>query len=349
MDAKNNNVLPFEIRDVEPELADELMKYFTGELTGFVQVGPKRYFLPNKYKQEARNIYNMPVRPTDIFVASYPRSGTTWTQELVWMVANDLDYEKSDAIPLTERYPFLEFSIFVHPIMKERFREENKHSPQKLKLLELVSQPGTEQLAAVTGARFIKTHLPLSLLPPALLDHGKMVYVARDPRDVVVSFYHLNRSMRTQGYVGDFKTYWNYFIRDLHHWTPYFDHLKEAWEKRHHPNMLFLFYEELSKDLPAAVRRVSTFLNKRYSEDQIQRLCRHLSVDSFKSNKSVNYDVMSELGIMVKGEGGFIRKGKAGGWREHFDEEMAQQAERWISDNLRGTDFRFPHMDKEAQ
>lgn len=158
--------------------------------------------------------------------------------------------------------------------MKERFREENKHSPQKLKLLELVSQPGTEQLAAAAGARFIKTHLPLSLLPPALLDHGKMVYVARDPRDVVVSFYHLNRSMRTQGYVGDFKTYWNYFIRDLRkftcvvflnisvvslfnfshsmigfsdHWTPYFDHLKEAWEKRHHPNMLFLFYEELSK------------------------------------------------------------------------------------------------------
>lgn len=34
--------------------------------------------------------------------------GTTWTQELVWMVANDLDYATSDAIPLTERYPFLE-------------------------------------------------------------------------------------------------------------------------------------------------------------------------------------------------------------------------------------------------
>lgn len=31
--------------------------------------------------------------------------------------------------------------------------------------------------------------------------------------------------------------------------TPYFEHVKEAWELRNHPNMLFLFYEDLSKVL----------------------------------------------------------------------------------------------------
>ncbi|XP_063620495.1 luciferin sulfotransferase-like [Cydia splendana] len=344
MDLQNNNKFPLEIRDVEPKLGAELMKYFTGEHTGFVRVGPKGYFLPDKYKQEALNIYTMEVRPSDIFVASYPRSGTTWTQELVWMVANDLDYEKSNAIPLTERYPFLEFSIFVHPVMKARFHEENSHSPEKLRLLELVSQPGTEQLAENTSQRFIKTHLPISLLPPTLLDKGRMVYVARDPRDVAVSFYHLNRLIRTQGYVGDFKMYWNFFINDLHHWTPYFEHLKEAWQKRHHPRMLFLFYEELTKDLPAAVRRVAAFLDKQYSDEEIAKLCEHLSIDSFKNNKSVNYDVMKELGILIPGEQGFIRKGKAGGWRDYFDEEMTQQADRWIADNLKDSDFRFPHF-----
>lgn len=107
------------------------------------------------------------------------------------------------------------FSTNVHPIMKERFREENSDSEHKLKLLEQVCQPGTEQLAAGPSPRFIKTHLPLSLLPPALLDIGRMVYVARDPRDVAVSFFHLNRSIRTQGFTGDFKTYWGYFSGDL--------------------------------------------------------------------------------------------------------------------------------------
>lgn len=99
--------------------------------------------------------------------------------------------------------------------MKQRFIEENKHSEHKLKLLELVTEPGTQQLARIRSQRFIKTHLPMSLLPPKVLETSRVVYVARDPRDVVVSFYHLNRLIRTQGYVGDFKTYWNYFIRDL--------------------------------------------------------------------------------------------------------------------------------------
>lgn len=109
----------------------------------------------------------------------------------------------------------LRFSIYVHPTMKQKFIEENKHSEHKLKLLESVTEPGTQQLARIPSPRFIKTHLPLSLLPPKLLETSRVVYVARDPRDVAVSFYHLNRLMRTQGYVGDFKTYWNYFIRDL--------------------------------------------------------------------------------------------------------------------------------------
>ncbi|CAH2073442.1 unnamed protein product, partial [Iphiclides podalirius] len=309
----NNNNFPLELKDVEQHTAEILMKYFTGEHTGFVRVGPKGYFLPHKYKQEASNIYNMEVRSSDIFVASYPRSGTTWTQELVWMVANDLDYATSNSIPLTERYPFLEFSVFVHPVMKKRFYMENRDSERKIKLLEL-------------------------------LDTAKVVYVARDPRDVAVSFYHLNRAMRTQGYIHDFKTYWKFFVNNLHHWTPYFEHLKESWEQRHHPNMLFLFYEELSKDLPAAIRRVANFLDKSFTTEQIEKLCEHLSIENFKNNKSVNYDVMKELGILISDGQSFIRKGKTGGWRDYFDEEMTQQADRWIAENLSDTDLRFPHM-----
>ncbi|CAB3228639.1 unnamed protein product [Arctia plantaginis] len=339
------NYFPFEIEDVEPETNEKLLEYFKGEFNGFVRVGPKGYFFPQKYRKEAANIYNMPIRKSDVFVTSYPRSGTTWTQELVWMVANDLDYEKSNAIPLTERYPFLEFSICVHPSNKSKFMEENSHSEEKLKLLEFVVQPGTDQLANIPSPRFIKSHMPLSLLPPKLLDTAKMIYVARDPRDVAVSFYHLNRLIRTQGYVGDFKTYWNFFGKSLHHWTPYFEHLKEAWEKRDHPNMLFLFYEELSKDLPATLRRVIKFFGKEFSDEQIERLCDHLSIDNFKNNKSLNYDVMKELGILITGEQSFIRKGKAGGWRDYFDEEMTQQAEQWIAENLRDTDLRFPHFE----
>lgn len=39
--------------------------------------------------------------------------------------------------------------------------------------------------------------------------------------------------------------------------------------------------------------------------------------------------------------------GKAGGWRDYFDEEMIQQADLWIADNLRDTDLRFPSLEHQ--
>ncbi|KAI5632733.1 sulfotransferase domain-containing protein [Phthorimaea operculella] len=337
---------PWEISDVESQVNKELIKHFTGEFTGFVHVGQKRYTLPHKFKEEAAKIYNMPIRSDDVFVATFPRSGTTWTQELVWMVANDLDYAKSDAVPLFQRFPFLDGTMLFHSVMIERLREKNKDSEMKLKIIDGIENSVVDQLAEMPSPRFVKSHLPMSLLPPTLLDTAKVVYVARDPRDVAVSFYHHNRMIRSHGYIGDFKTYWNFFITNMILYTPFFEHLKEAWEKRHHSNMLFLFYEELIKDLPAAVRRVSKFLNKEYTEEQIAGLCDHLSFENFKKNKAINFDEENDmLGLFVKGEEPFIRKGKSGGWRDYFDEEMMRQADAWMQQNLRDTDLRFPHLE----
>lgn len=63
------------------------------------------------------------------------------------------------------------------------------------------------------------------------------------------------------------------------------------------------------QDLPAAVQRVAKFYGKSYTDAEVERLCDHLSIDNFKNNKSVNYDVMRELGILIPGTQAFIRKG----------------------------------------
>lgn len=73
-----------------------------------MQVGDEKWFFPSKYKESADFYYNFPSRPDDVWVATFPRSGTTWTQELVWMIANNLDYEGAQKTTLTERFPFFE-------------------------------------------------------------------------------------------------------------------------------------------------------------------------------------------------------------------------------------------------
>ena len=62
--------------------------------------------------------------------------------------------------------------------------------------------------------------------------------------------------------------------------------------------------------MPASIRRVADFFGKQLNEEQMHRLCDHLSIENFKKNKSVNLEDMREVGVLVKGET-FIRKGKS--------------------------------------
>lgn len=82
-------------------------------------------------------------------------------------------------------------------------------------VMEINVVSNVKKLDDMPSPRFIKSHLPLSLLPPKLLDTCKVVYVAREPKDVAVSYFHHLKMMRMASDKLEFKVYWNYFIRDL--------------------------------------------------------------------------------------------------------------------------------------
>ncbi|CAH2073440.1 unnamed protein product, partial [Iphiclides podalirius] len=330
---------PFEVREIDSAHVVELKDYFEGPFgTCEVRCGHDGYSFIREYEKIATDIYHMEVRPEDTFVLTFPKSGTTWTQELVWLIANDFDYQKALEIPLVVRFPFLESAMFLNSDVMALLSQDSKLQEAAMII------PTVEDITLMPSPRFMKSHIPMSLLPPKLLETCKVVYVARDPRDVAVSFYHHDKLLKSNKDNSDFKTYWNFFTRNLLIYTPHFSHIKKAWDVRDHPNMLFLFYEELSKDLAACARRVAKFLGKRVTDEEINKLCDHLNIKNFKKNKSVNLEDMKELGFLNKKES-FIRKGKVGGWRDYFDEEMTIEAERWIKENLQGTDFRFPQTD----
>lgn len=108
------------------------------------------------------------------------------------------------------------FCVFMHDKMKQKFLCEQQSSPANYNMLNAISVPGYEFIPNIDSPRFIKTHLPFSLMPPSVMNkQAKVIYVARNPKDVMVSYYYLSRSFRTTGYVNDFERFCEYFENDL--------------------------------------------------------------------------------------------------------------------------------------
>ena len=75
---------------------------------GDLVVHPSKCVLNEKYKEYAERIRDFKVYPDDVWVVTFPKCGTTWTQEMVWLLVNNLNYEKAKQAPLTDRFPFIE-------------------------------------------------------------------------------------------------------------------------------------------------------------------------------------------------------------------------------------------------
>jgi hypothetical protein len=101
---------------------------------------------------------NLAVFPDDAFIVSYPRSGNTWTR---FLVAN-----------------------LIHPDEPITFSNIERVIPD-------TSALSSRTLKRVPRPRILKSHEYFDYR------YQKVVYLVRDPRDVVLSLYHFRRKYRT--------------------------------------------------------------------------------------------------------------------------------------------------------
>lgn len=140
------------------------------------------------------------------------------------------------------------------------------------------------------GPRFIKSHLPLNLLPIDLWQKNpRIVYVARNPKDAAISYYHHYRGIN--GYKGTFEDFLDGFMNGHVLYGSYFEHVHDFYQvAKLKPNLYFNTYEEMKFNMPDVLKKVSVFLGKHYSDEQLRRLDEHLKFDNMrqldKSNMS---------------------------------------------------------------
>ncbi|XP_065568027.1 sulfotransferase 1E1-like isoform X2 [Artemia franciscana] len=264
-----------------------------------------------------RDVKNFEFRPQDVVVASFPKSGTTWLEEIVFLIQTHLDFKLAASTILESRFPYLEYPY-----------------------------PGLKSIAKQQGGRMIKTHLPLSLLPDDLLQKGtKVIYIMRNPKDVAVSYYHFFRLLSFVNYKGEFRDFLKSFMKNEVVYTPYFPHVLEYWNNRDNPNLLVVHFEEMKKDPETVVQKISNFLGKDLTYDEVRMIVEHTRFENMAINPSVNYSHWEDLGLVNKNEGKFFRKGAVGDWQNYFSEDLNRDFDSWISQNLENTKLAFIFAD----
>ena len=267
-------------------------------------------------------------RDDDIVIATYAKSGTSWTQQMVAQMMFNGDPE----LAVAEMSPWLDLRV----------------PPKQVKLPEIEAQ---------THRRILKTHLPVDAL--VFSPKAKYVYIGRDGRDVVWSMYnhHINANQlwydalnNTPGRVGppiepppaDIVQYWRDWLdKDGYPFWPFWENIRTWWAIGELPNVLFIHFSELKRYMPGEMRRIAKFLGITINESRWPVILEYCSFDWMKKNavKSVPLGgAFWDAGAEV-----FINKGVNGRWKDKLTDaessayearavrELGAECARWLA------------------
>jgi hypothetical protein len=224
-------------------------------------------------------------RPGDIYVATAPKTGTTWTQQIVYQV-------------LTGGRGEFEHLYQVSPYLEEL-------------MLRSFAEP---VLDALPSPRILKTHMPYGLVAPP--PDSRVIYVTRNAADSLVSLH--NHICLEEGYRHKLDVP---LLRQSFLVKRWFWHLKSWWPHRADPNVLHLRYEELAADLEGGIRKVARFLGVTLEEDRMGAILEKCSFAYMKQHAD-RFDMRLRLFDGGAPRLGFIRKGVVGDGRTVLTPEV---------------------------
>lgn len=236
-------------------------------------------------------------RESDVFIFSYPRSGSTWVR---FLLANLTRYDSEDPVDLHS----------VHRVIPDIMQRAHR-----------------EVLQAMPSPRLLKSDHPYDSRLKTV------IYVLRDGRDVMVSYYHL---LSGQGrFEGSFLE-----LLDKEDLKPclWHEHV-ESWLLRDNQDGLLLIrYEDLHRQTEVEVARMARFIGLPCDKAQLDWAVSNSGFETM-------HRVEAEKGRAFYADRRFlaVRKGTIGDWGDHFDVAHKNVFKRYANRTL----LQFGYVENE--
>ncbi|KAL1202358.1 Cytosolic sulfotransferase 1 [Cardamine amara subsp. amara] len=271
---------------------------------------------------------NFKPQDTDIILASFPKSGTTWLKAL--------------SVAILERYKQPTDDHPIHPLLSD-----NPHGIVPFFEIDMYLKTSTPDLTkfSTSSPRLFSTHMPLHTVKEGLKDSPcKVVYLCRNVKDALISrWYFRCKYQKSEVARSNLESMFESFCSGVSFYGLFWDHALSYWRGslENPKHVLFLKYEELKTEPCVQVKKLAEFLGCPFTKEEeesglvikILELCsiRNLSgLDVNKTGKTwMNVDYNS-----------YFRKGEVGDWKNLLTPEMENKIDM-IIEKLKGSDFKF--------
>jgi len=252
------------------------------------------------------------VYPDDTFLVSYPRSGNTWTRFLVCNLLNPED-----------------------PV---NFANLESRIPEIYDVTDRV-------LRSFPRPRIIKSH---ESFDPR---YKKIVYIVRDPRDVVLSYYEFQLKRRVitedcslEAFIPRFME--SEFEPKTGSWR---DHVV-SWvaTRGGQKNFLLLRYEDMLARTQEESTKIANFLGLDSSPDRIARAVTLSSADRMRKLEREQSRQWKET-KKTRQDKPFVRKAASGGWKASLPEACVAQLESAWGDVMRSVGYELATVTGSSQ
>ncbi len=249
-------------------------------------------------KAARRKAMSVKLRPTDVVITPFGKSGTTWTQQIVHTLRTRGDMDFDD---ISRVIPWIE----VNGLMGLDLDAEQRANP-----------------------RAFKSHLDWDSVPKG----GRYINVVRDPGDVAVSLFKFEEGWFLEpGAVGVDEFVRSEFLSS----RGYFKHLLSWWPRRNDPDVLFLCYERMLITPRSTIERIAEFIGIELDTELLDLTERHASIEFMLEHKDRFDDAMfrriseDRAGLPHGSDSAKVREGKAGAKGSLSAEVQAEIEQAW--------------------